>query len=344
MPFHHSGFENPLYISSKIFYFYSANTELNHLTILQTRNINDFELLKKKIVAVMQQSYPGISGVISEWKGQDIINFQEELRSKVNGYVSEKWFYNHFKSEGHTFPRIDMLNLLSRYAGYLNWDDFRYRNGMAGNKELPINRGNWFFILLPAVVGIIGLVLYISYQWLSYRNFRIVFFDNLTREQLSGDIIQITIFPEKGNSSTYLTDSLGHLTLRTNSRSLKMVVNVPYYKTDTITCMLKNFEKEVKVGLNSDEFARMIQLFSEMNVSEWVKRRAQLEKIIDDQALIYQVGGGKRQIGVELFTREEFIDKLSMPTSSLRNLDVLETKLKNSKIILLRFRVNADKP
>jgi len=123
-----------------------------------------------------------------------------------------------------------------------------------------------------------------------------------------------------------------------------MVVSAPYYKTDTVTCSLSSYEKEVKIGLDSDEFARMILLFSEMNVAEWQQRRASLEKIIDDQALIYQVGGGRRQMGVELFTREEFIDMLSIPTGSLKNLDVLETKLKNDKIIILRFRVNAVKP
>jgi hypothetical protein len=237
-----------------------------------------------------------------------------------------------------------MLNLLSRYAGYLNWDDFRYRNGLTEEKELKVNRGNLFFIYLPVLVISIGTLLFLSYQWLSYKKFRIGFFDVLTREEITGNRINVTILPENGNPSGYLTDSLGYFALKTNERSLKMVVSAPYYKTDTVTCSLKSFEKEVRIGLHSDEFARMILLFSEMNVSEWQKRRESLKKIIDDQALIYQVGGGRRQMGVELFSREEFIDMLSMPSGSLKNLDVLETKLKNDKIIILRFRVNAVKP
>ena len=32
----------------------------------------------------MQQSFPGISPSISDWKGSDIVNFQEELLQKVN--------------------------------------------------------------------------------------------------------------------------------------------------------------------------------------------------------------------------------------------------------------------
>ena len=66
---------------------------------------------------MMQQSYPGINSAISEWKGQDITDFQEELLSKVNAHISEKWFYTHMKSTNKTLPRIDVLNLLSKYAG-----------------------------------------------------------------------------------------------------------------------------------------------------------------------------------------------------------------------------------
>jgi len=91
---------------------------------LQNGNKNYFELLKQKIVATMQQSYPGINPSISDWKGQEITDFQEELLIKVNAHISEKWFYNHIKSENRSLPRIDVLNLLSKYAGYANWNDF----------------------------------------------------------------------------------------------------------------------------------------------------------------------------------------------------------------------------
>ncbi len=75
----------------------------------------------------MQQSYPGINPVISEWKGQEIVDFQEELLQKVNARISEKWFYSHMKSEKSILPRIDILNLLSSYVGYANWNEFRFK-------------------------------------------------------------------------------------------------------------------------------------------------------------------------------------------------------------------------
>jgi hypothetical protein len=121
-----------------------------------------FGLLKKKIVATMQQSFPGISTSISEWKGQDIVNFQEELLQKVNAHISEKWFYTHMKSEHDALPRIDVLNLLSKYAGYADWNDFVYRNG--GRRTLPVAKsGNRYFIIVPLlVIGIMGLFLLVN--------------------------------------------------------------------------------------------------------------------------------------------------------------------------------------
>ena len=73
------------------------------------------------------QSYPGIDREISNWKGQEITDFQEELIKRVNGQLSEKWFYTHMKGESESLPRIDVLNMLSQYAGYNNWQDFRYK-------------------------------------------------------------------------------------------------------------------------------------------------------------------------------------------------------------------------
>ena len=59
----------------------------------------------------MLRSYPGMSASIADWKGQDIVNFQEELLRKVNAHISEKWFYTHMKSDQDKLPRIDMLNV-----------------------------------------------------------------------------------------------------------------------------------------------------------------------------------------------------------------------------------------
>jgi hypothetical protein len=301
--------------------------------------INSFELLKQKIVATMQQSFPGINPVMAEWKSQEITDFQEELRAKVNARVSEKWFYNHFKKQKQALPRIDMLNLLSRYAGYLNWDDFLFGNERQIYPVVKIKSANRYFILIPALVTGIVLVLFIFFKMVSYKEYQFRFYDSLTKELIQSDKIEIALFPDNHSPVNYLTDSTGVFLFKTDKRNLKLLVSAPYYKTDTIKRILKTFERNQKIGLRPDDFARMIHYFSEMKVEDWQKRRASLDSIIDKGAMICQVGGGSKKLGVELFTKQEFIDRLTIPTGSLKNLEILETKLKNEKIVILRFRI-----
>ena len=83
-----------------------------------------FDELKKEVAEVYRKTYPSCQLAIEDWKGQDITNFQEELIANVKGRISEKWFYTHIKSKCEKLPRIDMLNMLSQYAGYQDWRDF----------------------------------------------------------------------------------------------------------------------------------------------------------------------------------------------------------------------------
>jgi hypothetical protein len=312
---------------------------------LPNGNKNHFELLKQKIVATMQQSYPGINSSISEWKGQEITNFQEELLIKVNAHISEKWFYNHIKKENKTLPRIDVLNLLSKYASYANWDDFVFKNGGASSasKPTPKSKANRYFVIVPLLVIGIMLLLFVFYKLVSNREYRFSFYDADTKEPITGCQIEIKILMENESPVNYLTDTTGSFTFKNSLRQVKLVANAPYYKTDTIVRTLKSFEKDQKLSLHANDYALMIHYFSEMNVDDWQKRRGKLERMIDDDAMIYQVLKGRENIGMELFNKWEFIDKLTIPSGSLKHIEILDTKLKNDKIVVLRFRINEKK-
>jgi hypothetical protein len=307
---------------------------------LQNVNIENFDLLKQKIVATMQQSYPGINPTISDWKGQEITDFQEDLILKVNAQISEKWFYNHIKSNSGTLPRIDVLNFLSRYAGYANWDDFVFRN--TGNSKTISGsslKASRYFIFVPVMVVIILSLLFFVYKFLNNREYQFGFYDAHTREPIKGELIEVNILSDQESPLNYLSDTSGILAFKTNKKVLKMVISSPYYQTDTITRILKTFEKNQNIGLTPNEYALTIRYFSGKNVDDWKKRREYLSRIIDEKAMIYQVFDDDNGKGMELFNKEEFIDQLTMPSSSLKNIEILETKLTNEKIMVLRFRV-----
>jgi hypothetical protein len=311
---------------------------------LSGQNQAYFELLKKQVVAMMQQSYPGINPSISDWKGQEIIDFQEELRIKVNARISEKWFYTHMKSGRASFPRIDMLNLLSRYAGYANWDDFVFKNSDSLPGEPPASprhrSANRYFIMVPLLTLAIVCIFYGWFRLFNTREYTFCFFDADTREPITTSKIEIRLLPEGESPVNYAVGPDGCFKLKTDQSKVRMVVTAQYYQADTITRILKKLELNEMVSLHANDYALMIHYFSMMKVDDWEKRKKRLEAMIDDAAMICQVVNDKEATGMALYNKQEFIDRMTMPSGSLRNMEILDSKVRNEKIVVLRFRIN----
>jgi hypothetical protein len=302
-----------------------------------------FRLLKKKVVETMQRSCPAITPEISEWKGQDIIDFQEDLAVRVNGHISEKWFYTHMKSESASLPRIDVLNLLSRYAGYQNWDNFRYQNGHRASAGYSLRKANRIFLLIPVLVVAILAVLFGLFKIYTTHEYRFCFYDADTREPIKNNIIEVSLLVPGESPVNFLCGPDGCLALKTDRPTVRFVVKNPYYQNDTITRTLDQFNREEMIRLRPNNYALMIHYFSRMSVKDWQHRRNQLDNMISDSAMIYQVYN-TGTMGMELYSKWEFINKLTMPATSLKYLEILDTKYRNDRIILLRFRQMEAKP
>jgi len=311
-----------------------------------------FAELKKKIVAKMQESYPGINPNISEWKGQEITDFQEELLKSVNAHISEKWFYIHMKSVSKSLPRIDVLNLLSKYSGYANWDDFVFKNqdlilqSQRGESQVPAVpqatalKANRYFISIPFAVIVIVLIFFGVFKLFNTREYKFCFYDADTREPIKNARIEVKVLTEGESPSVLFCNAEGCFMLKTDKSKIKLVVSTPYYQTDTITRIVKKLNINEILSLHANDYALMIHYFSEMKVDDWGKRRTRLENMIADDAMIYQLySRNNTASGMELLNKEEFIDKLTMPSGSLKNIEVLDTKLRDGKIVILRFRV-----
>lgn len=291
---------------------------------------------------MMQQSYPGINPSITEWKGQEITDFQEELLQKVNAHISEKWFYTHMKSVSLTLPRIDVLNLLSRYAGYANWDDFKFRNNPTPVTLGPAKKANRVFIIVPILVVIILALLLVLYKFFQTREYKFCFYDADTKEPVTNSIIEVTLLRDHESPVNILCSNGGCFRLKTENTHIKFIVQTPYYQTDTIIRVLDKFNLEEQIKLRANNYALMIHYFSNMNVKDWQKRRIQLDQMIDDAAVIYQIFE-KEAVGMELYNKTEFINRITMPSASLKNIEVLDSRMKGEKISLLRFKIKKTK-
>ena len=74
------------------------------------------------------------------------------------------------------------------------------------------------------------------------------------------------------------------------------------------------------------------------DVDSWERRRESLDRIFSDDAIIFQMSGINELTGLELYTKSEFIDKLTMPSSTLRKIEVLGCRYNGNRISVLRFR------
>jgi len=306
----------------------------------------------------MQKSYPGINPSISEWKGQEITDFQEELRIRVNANISEKWFYNHMKSPGPSLPRIDMLNILSKFTGYANWDEFVFKEGQSiliptgtttprttEKTHLPVTKSpaNRYFILVPVLALSLLLALFGFYSIFNTREYRFTFEDADTHEQVINPLTEVILLPEGESPVHAKVDSDGSFRLRTSARRIRMVVKSPYYQNDTVVRVVKKFSRNETVALKSDDYSLMIHYLSTMKVDDWEKRRKHLDAVIGDDAMICQVGRDKEIPAIAIYSKEEFIDLLSMPSGSLKNIEILDSHVKNDKIVLMKFRIDKEK-
>ena len=288
-----------------------------------------FETLKKEVAKTFLQDNVAENEDISLWKGQDILNFQDDLFQKTKNSISEKWFYTYFKSDITKLPRIDMLNILCIYAGYQNWAEFKQKNTIVIKSKSKPNK--WILIIALILIAVTSLILLLLPK---ENEFTFCFVDDNTNQHIETPI-EVVILRKKESPFYTSTDKKGCFNWKTTDNFIKAIIKSPYHKTDTIYRNINDKGKE-SIKLITDDYALMIHYYSTSNVKDWRKRRAHLKNIIAEKAIIYQVY--ENNIGIELYSKNDFINKLTLPTNSLKNIDIIETKYTNNKISSLKFK------
>ncbi|WP_046756941.1 hypothetical protein [Kordia jejudonensis] len=304
---------------------------------MNTEKTYYFSVLKQEIATTFLGSHAASSN-IREWKGATITDFQEDLRTKTKGSISEKWFYTYIKNDAEKLPRVDMLNLLSVYVGYDNWTDFVQKHAEteteieieAKKTRKPSRKFVWLIIFLPIII----LVFYSLYP--KENTFSFCFTDADQREAITNISLDIEIIRTNESSLYFKTDSLGCFSYTTPEKELKFVVKSPYHKTDTIVRHI-NSSTHKTVQVQTDDYALMLLYYANGNKDDWKKRRDQLNALISNDVQIYRLF--KDNIGIEIYTKKEFINLLTIPTSSLKKLQILDKVYENDQIVKLKFMI-----
>ena len=290
-----------------------------------------FEQLKHTLRKEVESSLH-IRKEFKEWSGSDIQTFQIDLEEKCKSTVSEKWVYLHFKNPSEKLPRVDVLNLLSQYCGFNNWDDFKHQKEIKPIKEDDKKRSKRF-----GLVGVLAGAVSLAVIFLMPTKTTTVYFvDAYTQKPIALSELNFS-FGENEKSITQDEDGATIIKLKQND-TLK--VDGPYYKSIHYFLHRDEVPDSFIIKVYPDDYAMMLNYFSRTEHSNWDKRKRQLENAIHNDAVIFQ--SHPQHEGIEMLNKEEFIDRLILPVNSLKNLEIQDIVYKDGQILNLRF-VQKDK-
>lgn len=300
-----------------------------------------FELLKRELEAAYKQVHPECDVAIADWRGQDIVNFQEELMEKAQGRISEKWFYTHIKGTQEKLPREDMLDVLARYLNYADWRSYkaaRRVNETPATALKPSQKKRFSAGAVTAIVVGVVTAFWVALGGGSSADptYAFCFADADRNVLLRNTPISVEVLYENQSPVTLQADSNGCVQFSLKQNLVRFVVHAPYFKTDTITRVLNPDRTEESIPLRTDDYALMMHYFSNSKVKDWKARKRTLNEMFDSEARIIQVYSDLTS-GMELYNKQEFVRKLTTPLASLKNIEVLDVQYRSGKIISMRF-------
>ncbi len=351
-----------------------------------------FQSLKKAVQDKYLETHSPAYDDISKWKGIDIIYFQEDLRQKAKGNISEKTFYTYFKNNSQEkIPRIDMLNILSVYSGFNSWSEFKKKNPIAVTGEEttavevsepaieepsekvsveqiqnpitenpPVSIDNQAFdeinkninfksheqnflkryLWLGISVFLFAIVLIlVFYDNLFYKKYTYAFIDADRNSSIKGEL-DVKIIRENESPILFKVKPNSPFVYETKSKSLKMIISSPFYKAEEITRDLTNAPDTENIELKPNEYAVQLYYYSK-SIKDFKKKTQQLNRLISDNALIYQVVDSDIY-GIETLDKQKYISLVTLPTTSLENLEVIDSQMKNGKIVMIKFKITDD--
>ncbi|MEM7658699.1 MAG: hypothetical protein AAF399_21425 [Bacteroidota bacterium] len=299
-----------------------------------------FHLLRKAVEARFQEAHAPFDMPITDWKGQDILNFQEHLLQEVKGQVSEKWFYTHIKQDHDRLPRIDVLNLLAGYVGEQSWAQFcGARREIAPEVQTAVE-GNrpWRSVLVGTLVAMLLLTSLGSWYVLGKEapSHRFCLVDADSGEPIALPRLQVWLDQAAESPQLLEIDPAGCVEVTTAEMPIRLIIQGAYILPDTIVRYPQTANSEEHIPLYADDYARMLHYFSTNQEADWQARRAQLEQMFDPEVYIIQVYP-ENQRAMELYTREAFINKLSLPIPSLKQMEIVETRYEAGRLTYVRF-------
>lgn len=286
--------------------------------------LEHFQRLKQLVLLKYQEHYPFFQGSWKTFSAQDIQNLIGLIEEKNRQTISEKWIYTHLKPEANSkVPRKDMLNILAQFVGLSGWDEFVFET-VSETKAISKTKKKvskaWWLILLP-IIAI--AVWYFGFDSSALPKTNTIELNNeFTNEKIKSDEVKVVQIEDSVEKNLEVKD--GKLKILTSgNKGAKLVIKSPFYHPKTVIINYSN-NQPPKITLTPDDYAMMLKAFMVSDIKDWQTRKEQLNKILsDDLEVIVML---KNNLGSEYYDKNEFSQKLIVPTETVKRMKIIEIK------------------
>lgn len=292
-----------------------------------------FHNLKQEVLLTYQKHYPYFEGDWKTFSSQDIQNLIGLIETGVKQTVSEKWIYTHLKPEtNEKLPRKDMLDILSQWVGYSGWDEYVFKHKATETTTTPKAKNStkrrMFWIGGTVILGV-AIWFYVvngsnTTQTIEVKN-------AFTNAPINSEEVKAVVVENEVETPVTIVDS--KLQLPSEKDSATIVLKSPYYKDKTIVV---HKEANAPIVLQPDDYPMMLKGFMKSDIKDWQTRKEQLQMILaDDLEVIVLL---KDNLGAEYFNKQEFSERLIVPSVALKKMKVVDIQSNaDNKIHFIRI-------
>lgn len=276
-----------------------------------------FQKLKNDVLLTYQKQHPYFEGNWKTFGSQDIQNLIDLIANDVKQTVSEKWIYTHLKAETNAkLPRKDMLDILSQWVGYSGWDEYVFKNKSEVAPIVAKPKKNNKVVFSVGFFGLILMGIFI-FRYLNGEEVQTISVKNaFTEEQINDEEVKAVIIENDVEKPIEIINSKIQIP---TSDSAKIILKSPYYKDKTIVIGKENTNL---ISLQPDDYPMMLKGFMKSDIKDWQTRKQQLQKILaEDLEVLVML---KNDLGIEYFNKQEFSEKLIVPSVALKKMKVID--------------------
>ncbi|RZJ70304.1 hypothetical protein [Flavobacterium sp.] len=291
--------------------------------------LEHFQRLKQLVLLEYGRHFPYFQGSWKTFGAQDIQNLIVLLEENVRENVSEKWIYTHLKPEvNEKLPRKDMLDIIAKFAGFSGWDEFVFTE-VAHPKKVK-SKAKW---LVPIGILLVLVGIFCVFRSRTDAPATIEIKDEFTRKPIKSEEIKVYEASDSSKTPIEIKDNK----ISVAKTDTKIVVESPFYKRRQLTVKAKSEKAEIL--LQPNDKALMIKAFLLADIKDWQTRKRQLDAILSDDLEV--LVALENDLGIESLNKQEFSQKLVIPTPSLKKMKITEIRNdENDKISFIRISQN----